>query len=152
RTQGLIWGASRLGGALSPLIVVPLQAAVGWRMTFALLGAIGVVWVLLWRALYQDRGADGLAVCPDNLHRSVPWAELARQPQLWLLFTMYFCYAWGSWFYFGWFPVYLVKAAGFSEGEMGIFTALPFLAGALGNVVGGFLCDWLAARFGLKTG
>ena len=26
---------------------------------------------------------------------------------------MYFCYAWGSWFYFGWFPTYLVKAAGF---------------------------------------
>ena len=30
RTQGFIWAASRIGGALSPLIVVPLQSAVGW--------------------------------------------------------------------------------------------------------------------------
>src|SRR5260370_15521981 len=35
---------------------------------------------------------------------------------------------------------------------MGIVTALQFLAGALGNIAGGFLCDWLAGRFGLKTG
>jgi MFS transporter, ACS family, glucarate transporter len=151
RTQGFIWAASRLGGALSPLIVVPLQAAVGWRMTFVLLGVIGVVWALFWRALYRDRAAGGGAEIP-GLHIGVPWAVLLRQRQLWLIFTMYFCYAWGSWFYFGWFPVYLVKAAGFSEAEMGIFTALPFLAGAIGNLAGGFLCDWLAVRFGLKTG
>lgn len=151
RTQGFIWAASRFGGALAPLIVVPLQSALGWRMTFVFLGAIGVVWALFWRALYQDRPAGGAAELP-GLHASVPWSELLRQRQLWLIFMMYFCYAWGSWFYFGWFPVYLVKAAGFSEAEMGLFTALPFLAGAMGNVVGGFLCDWLAVRFGLKTG
>ena len=54
---------------------------------------------------------------------------------------MYFCYAWGSWFYFGWFPVYLVKGAGFSEKEMGLFTALPFLMGVGGNLVGGDSCE-----------
>src|SRR5450756_903592 len=31
RAQGAIWMASRLGGALSPLIVVPIQARYGWR-------------------------------------------------------------------------------------------------------------------------
>ncbi len=151
RTQGFIWAASRLGGALSPLIVVPLQSAVGWRMTFVVLGAVGVVWALFWRALYNDRPAGG-AGDKAPVHANVPWAELLRQRQLWLIFTMYFCYAWGSWFYFGWFPTYLVKAAGFSEAEMGIFSALPFLAGALGNIAGGFLSDRLAARFGLKLG
>jgi nitrate/nitrite transporter NarK len=45
-----------------------------------------------------------------------------------------------------------VKGAGFSEAQMGIFTALPFLLGTVGNLAGGFLCDYLAVRFGLKTG
>ena len=36
RTQGFIWGASRLGGALAPLIVVPLQQAIGWRTRHAM--------------------------------------------------------------------------------------------------------------------
>src|SRR3954451_6124477 len=30
RTQGFIWGASRAGGALAPLVVIPIQAAFGW--------------------------------------------------------------------------------------------------------------------------
>src|SRR6185503_4442133 len=55
-------------------------------------------------------------------------------------------------FYFGWFPSYLVKAEGFTEAEMGIFSALPFLLGALGNLTGGFLSDRLTVRYGLKIG
>jgi MFS family permease len=151
RTQGFIWAASRLGGALSPLIVVPLQSAVGWRLTFVALGAIGIVWVVFWRAVYSDRPAPG-ADERARLHSGVPWAELLRQRQLWLIFAMYFFQAWGSWFYFGWFPVYLGKAKGFTEAEMGVYSALPFLCGAFGNVAGGFLSDRLASRFGLKIG
>jgi nitrate/nitrite transporter NarK len=69
-----------------------------------------------------------------------------------LIFAMYWCYAWGSWFYFTWFPVYLVKGAGFTEAQMGIFSALPFVMGAAGNIVGGWLSDRLVARLGLKIG
>ena len=68
----------------------------------------------------------------------MPWRALFRWRQLWLIFIMYFCYAWGSWFYFGWFPVYLVKGAGFTEAQMGVFAALPFLMGAAGNLDGRF--------------
>ena len=151
RLQGFIWAASRFGGALSPLLVVPLQKAVGWRMSFSLLGAIGVVWALCWRAWYTDRSAPDAVERPLS-HSGIPWGELMRQRQLWLIFVMYWCYAWGTWFYFSWFPVYLVKAAGFSEVEMGIFSALPFMLGAAGNLAGGFLSDLLVVRFGLKTG
>src|SRR5580765_7314389 len=73
RTQGFVWAASRMGGALSPLIVVPLQSAVGWRLTFVLLGAVGVVWALFWRALYSDHPAGAGEEAP--LHASVPWGE-----------------------------------------------------------------------------
>jgi ACS family glucarate transporter-like MFS transporter len=149
RTQGYIWAASRMGGALAPLIVVPLQATMGWRLTFVALGATGMVWVVFWRTLYSDRPAPGTVAA---LHSGVPWAELLRQRQLWLIFAMYFFQAWGTTFYFGWFPTYLVKGEGFTEGEMGVFSALPFVCGAFGNLAGGFLSDRLAARFGLKIG
>jgi MFS family permease len=149
RTQGYIWAASRFGGALAPILVVPLQQDVGWRWAFVVFGTIGIVWALVWRALYRDPPA--VATGPV-MHDGIPWRILVRRPQMWLIFVMYFCYAWGSWFYFSWFPVYLVKGAGFTEGQMGIFAALPFLLGTAGNLVGGHLSDFLAARFGLKTG
>jgi len=151
RTQGFIWAASRLGGALAPLIVVPLQSAVGWRWTFVALGVTGMVWAVFWRLLYHDRPAPS-AGGRANLHSRVPWSELLRQRQLWLIFAMYFFQAWGTTFYFGWFPTYLIKAEGFTEAQMGIYSALPFLGGAFGNIAGGFLSDRLAARFGLKIG
>jgi ACS family glucarate transporter-like MFS transporter len=148
RTQGFIWAASRFGGALAPLIVTPLQARIGWRWAFAILGAIGVSWALVWRACYRDENPE----CARTSGVGTPWALLLAAPQLWLIIVMYFCYAWGSWFYFAWFPVYLVKGAGFTEAQMGVFAALPFLAGALGNIIGGALGDRLVSRFGLRNG
>jgi MFS transporter, ACS family, glucarate transporter len=163
RTQGFVWAASRLGGALAPLLVVPLQSRLGWRWTFLILGAVGIAWALCWRAWYHDSPAEQPGITTGELdeigageeptsHIPVPWNKLLRARQLWLICAMYWCYAWGSWFYFGWFPVYLVKGAGFTEAQMGIFSALPFLLGAAGNLVGGFLSDRLVVRLGLKTG
>ena len=151
RTQGYIWAASRFGGALAPLLVVPLQTRVGWRWTFVIFGAVGLVWAIVWRRLYRDVSPT-LALSTTESHSRVPWRMLIHDQQIWLIFVMYFCYAWGSWFYFGWFPVYLVKGAGFTDTQMSIFAALPFLLGAAGNLAGGFLCDHLAVRFGLKAG
>ncbi len=44
RAQGFVWGASRLGGALAPLLLVPLQQRFGWQAIFWGLGALGLVW------------------------------------------------------------------------------------------------------------
>ena len=151
RTQGFIWAASRFGGALSPLIVVPLQLKVGWRVAFMILGAIGVVWAVCWTVLYRDK-PEGERPTPALARAAVPWRTILRKPQLWIILLMYFCQAFGSWFYFGWFPVYLVKGAGFTESQMGIFSALPFLLGATGSLVGGILSDFLVTRIGLKNG
>lgn len=150
RTQGYIWAASRLGGALAPLMVTPLQATIGWRWTFAILGVIGVAWVMVWRALYHEPRPQGAV--EGEQREKTPWNLLLRAPQLWLIVVVYFCYAWGSWFYFGWFPVYLVKGAGFTEAQMGVFAALPFLAGAAGNLIGGASGDRLVIRYGLRNG
>ena len=162
RTQGFIWSASRLGGALAPLIVVPLQISIGWRAAFGVLGLLGVAWAICWRAWYHDRPSEQPGITPEELeeietgglraglsggHAEIPWRMLLSRSQLWLIFAMYFFQAFGSWFYFGWFPVYLMKGAGFTEKEMGLFTALPFLMGAAGNLAGGFLSDAMVGRW-----
>jgi len=128
------------------LLVVPLQMLVGWRWTFGLLGLCGAAWAVVWQLRFagERSGSDEVA------HERTPWGELFRQRQIWLICVMYFCYAWGSWFFFGWFPTWLVRGEGFSEAEMGVFAALPFLAGTAGNVAGGFLSDRMVSRYGLK--
>jgi MFS family permease len=179
RAQGVIWGASRVGGAVSPWLVVPLMAAVGWRGAFHIFGAIGIVWAIGWFVWYRDRPSQqrgitaqelaeigqtsSAGVAPGRAHDAggdacatrdagVPWNSLFRSPRLWLIMAMYWTYVWGSMFYLTWFPTYLVKGRGLTESEMGKFAALPFILGTIGNVVGGVLCDRLSRRFGLSLG
>jgi nitrate/nitrite transporter NarK len=163
RAQGFIWGASRVGGALSPVIVVPLMGIFGWRTTFVIFGAIGLVWSVLWFLWYRDRPAEQPGITASELAEigggaeakarvAIPWARLFRSPQLWLIMGMYWCYVWGSMFYLTWFPTYLVKGRGVKIEELGWRAALPFILGAVGNFFGGWLCDRLSRKFGLSRG
>jgi ACS family glucarate transporter-like MFS transporter len=163
RAQGFVWGASRLGGAITPLLLVPLMATIGWRSAFFLFGAAGIVWAIAWRIWYRDDPAQHAAVTPAELaeigpdrsrldHHSIPWDQLFRSRQLWLIMAMYACYVWGSMFYITWLPEYLTKGRGLSEGEMSVFAAIPFLMGACGNLMGGFASDRLTRTWGPKVG
>jgi nitrate/nitrite transporter NarK len=69
---------------------------------------------------------------------------------LWLIALAYFFYAFGSWFFFNWFPTWMVKGVGFSVAEMGLYGSIPFFLGVIGNLIGGVLCDRLAQRIGIR--
>ncbi len=163
RARGVVWASSRLGGALAPLLIVPLLGIVSWRATFLLLGAVGVVWALFWRAWFHDHPNEQPGITAAELaeigtphshagRHNVLWRSFLAHRQIWLLAAMYWCYVWASWFYFTWFPTYLVRGAGFTEREMALVSALPFLLGCCGNLAGGALSDRLTVRFGAKIG
>ena len=160
RGQGIVWAASRLGGALAPLLLVPLEQHFGWRAVFYVLAVVGAIWALVWWRWFHDRPRDQPGITAQELaeigehgneaHRSPPWRKLLRLKQLWLIVFAYGFYAWGSWFYFNWFPTWMVHAGGFSLSEMGVYASFPFFLGIGSNLIGGVLCDRLAARIGLQ--
>jgi len=147
RAHGYIWGASRFGGALAPLLVVPLQVAYGWRASFWVFGLAGCAWCAVWWIYYRDEGAP----YPPEPH-TAPAAHMFRSRQMWLILGMYSSQAWGSWFFFSWLPTYLIKARSFSEGEMAVAASMPFLLGTVSNIAGGFLGDAACRRWGMRSG
>jgi ACS family glucarate transporter-like MFS transporter len=161
RSQGVVWAASRLGAALAPLTLVPLQMHFGWRAVFWLLGALGLVWTAGWWMWFHDHPAaqpgitqaelQEIGESSESLHRSVPWRRLLALPQLWLLVAAYGFYGWASWFYFSWFPTWMVNGAHISLASMGIVASFPFLLGICGNLAGGYLSDRLVERYGMKV-
>src|SRR6476619_1392709 len=52
--QGLVHAASRLGNALAPLLVGALIAFSTWRTSFFVIGAVSVVWAVVWAVYYRD--------------------------------------------------------------------------------------------------
>ena len=163
RAHGTVWMASRIGGALTPLLVVPIVAAYGWRMAFYLFGIIGVVWAAAWYWWYRDYPTEMAGVTPEELahigegsaraaHSALPWAQVVKSPNFWAILLMYHAYCWGSYFYVSWMPTYLRLGRGFTADEMKIYAMLPFIAGAVGNLTGGALSDLLVRRVGLRIG
>lgn len=174
KAQGYVWAATRLGGAAAPFIVLPIVANQGWRFSFYLLGGIGVVWSLVWVLTYRDKNRHhtmhekahiAKEKAREGLHQAhmaekivkqraheIPWRTIFSNRQFWILCMMYFFYAFGSWFFFTWFPEYMKQGRGFEADELKYAVAIPFIMSMIGNVAGGHLTDRLTARYGIAIG
>ncbi len=176
KAQGYVWAATRLGGAAAPFIVIPMVASdtIGWRGSFYILGAIGVIWSVVWFATYRDKNRhltlhekahkakEKLAVGMHQAHEAekivkektqeIPWRSLFTNRQFWILCMMYFFYAFGSWFFFTWFPEYMKQGRGFEASELKYAVAIPFIMSMIGNIAGGHLTDKLTVKYGVTVG
>ncbi|MEO6909415.1 MAG: MFS transporter [Edaphobacter sp.] len=159
--QGLPHAASRLGAALTPPLVVFLMMKFNWRVPFFLFGLLGLVWAAVWYFYYRDKPSEHPGVnaaelqliqrstCPvDDSSKTVPWRLILTNRTVWMLSLMYFCYGYSIDIYLDWFPKYLYDARGLDLKMMGFYASLPFIAGAAGDLLGGWLSDVWAARTG----
>jgi len=158
--QGLTHAGSRLGGAITPFLVVLIIARWGWRAAFLSCASLGVVWAAAWFWYYRDSPAEHGSVSQTELNliqaslrhdgsgssTRIPWAKILRNPQMWILSGMYFCYAYDLAVYLTWFPDYLSASRGFDLRHMGLYSSLLLMAGVVGDVTGGSLSDFLARR------
>jgi ACS family glucarate transporter-like MFS transporter len=161
RVTGLMWTYARAGGAVSPLIVVWLLGYMGWRHTFWVFGILGIIWAAFFWFWFRDHPENKKGVNQAELeyiraghiprdevnHVRVPWGRLLRSGNMWAICWMYFCFAYGWYFYITWLPTFLQ-----SRGVSMAFGGMPLAFGAVGCVLGGYLTDHLVKRTGnLKT-
>jgi sugar phosphate permease len=161
--QGATHAGSRLGGAITPALVVLIIVRYGWRAAFICCGALGLIWAALWFWYYRDTPDEHPSVNAEERElirsslelargakslQSVSWKCILSSPQMWILSAMYFCYAYNLSVYLVWFPKYLNDHRGFNLKQMGFYASLPLLAGVVGDVFGGWFSDLLAKRTG----
>jgi ACS family glucarate transporter-like MFS transporter len=149
RATSVFWTATAVGGALTPLLVVPIQQAYGWRAAFVLFGSLGVVWVVFWRAWFRDDPPGKIAA--ERPHVPAPWSAILRNRNFYRILAMYHAYCWGAYFYLSWLPTYLQTGRGMTEDQMRIAASLPSWAGFAGILAGGWLSDLLARRYSLRV-
>jgi MFS transporter, ACS family, glucarate transporter len=164
QAQAIIWTASRLGAGLSAILVIPIQQKYGWQASFYVLGVIGVVWVVFWYFWHEEEPENAKDISENELdlilktrqlsnhNTNIPLSKLLNNSNLWFLMVMYFCYAWGAYFFQGWLPKYLQSGRGISENELKIVSSVPFLFAAAGCFFGGILSDFLVKKYGKKWG
>jgi ACS family glucarate transporter-like MFS transporter len=161
RACGVFLMATQLGGAIAPLLVVPIQVHYGWRASFYVFGILGVAWSVIWYRWFRDTPAEkpevSLAERKETsgliakANHALPWKIALRSTNLWATMSIGACYMYTLYFFQSWFHTYLVKARGYSEDDL-LLSSLPFLVGAGANLGGGLASNALVKRMGLKWG
>jgi MFS transporter, ACS family, glucarate transporter len=155
--QGVTHAGSRLGGAMTPPLVVLIIAKFGWRAAFFSFGVLGALWSAVWFFYYRDTPEEhaGVNQAERDLigagrKRSdhIPWRKILSHANLWILAVMYFCYNFNLNVYNDWFPTYLHDSRGMTLTKMGIYASLPLFAGVLGDLAGGWFSDRVLKRTG----
>jgi MFS family permease len=156
--SGVTLMAGQIGGALAPLLIVPIQSRYGWRASFFVFGALGLVWAAVWSTWFRDTPAgNGHArnLQPTAALRSrespFPWRAALRSPSVLAVLGTAFCYVYAYNFFQTWFHTFLVKGRGFSEGGL-LLSALPYVVAVCANLSGGAVSDALVQRLGLTRG
>jgi MFS family permease len=150
--------ASQVGGAVAPLLVLPIQMRYGWRVSFYVFGVIGLVWAGVWYAWFRDSPEEKRGrVPPPSIGRAssaghaFPWRLAYRSTTVWSIVGLAFCYVYVYNFFQTWFHTFLVRGRGFSETTL-LLSALPFVVAACANLAGGAASDALVRRLGAKRG
>ena len=159
--HGAVFMSSRLGAAATPPLVILIISAAGWRVSFWIFGSLGVVWTALWWYWFRDDPAAHESVSADELALivsgtpstpgNVQWRDLLDLNLL-CICLMYFCIAYGLYFYLTWLPTYFKDARGFSTQQAAWLASAVLVTGAVASIIGGWLTDRLTKRYGLKVG
>ncbi len=150
-----ISAGSTLGAAVGAPLVAWIISVTSWRWSFIVTGAIGLLWVAIWRTLVStpeetrwlpeperqrilaERGG-GLAA-PDR--GGVGYLGLIRAPAMWGLFISQGCMVYTVYLYLSWLPNYLQTQRHMSVMGSGIYTALPFLVASVVNIIANWIGD-----------
>ncbi|MEY4457060.1 MAG: hypothetical protein RLY15_1324 [Bacteroidota bacterium] len=166
RAQAVIWGASRLGAALTPFVVLPIQQKYSWHTSFYILGFVGILWTLFWIFWHKEEPAQSNSISKEELNFIHTNRELNthsnkektsflsgfKNKNLGYLLIMYVCYAIGAYFFQSWFHTYLQKGRNISADALMWASSVPYLLAALGCFAGGWLSDKACLKWGKKWG
>jgi ACS family glucarate transporter-like MFS transporter len=150
------------GAAASGPLITWLLVTFGWRASFLLTAPSAFLCAAAWWWYVRDRPTEHPGVNReerDLIEAGRTAAELApvergawrivlRNRQILLLTAGYFCVNYLWYFFFNWLFLYLIESRGLKLLQGGWYAAVPWMAGAVGAVAGGWLCDRWWRRIG----
>ena len=162
---------ARFGGAVTNILIATiLIGTIGmqWQWAVLLLSAGGIVLAIVFFIMVRNTPADHPRVNPAELaiigtggtsageQERVSFKQLlsesppkARMSVLLLAMAASFSTV-ADQIFSGWIPLFLKEGHQLNYKEMGVYSSLPLIGGAIGGVVGGFLNDTAIRKFSRK--
>jgi sugar phosphate permease len=145
----------------------------GWRWTFIIFGALGLIWVPIWWALIRDTPQSHPWANDRELRfiQSVAGAAPRRQKEEHLgrdemkqalkvmltrngigVFLTFLTFGYVLFTFLNWLPIYMHDTFHLSIVKSASWTSVSYLAGFVGFLASGPINDWLVAKYGYAKG
>lgn len=154
--SGLFDSGSKFGGAVAMPLITWLIVSYGWKMTFAIIGLLGIVWTVIWLLYFKETPEEHKGVNEAELNyiyegmekeeegnKELPmkWYELLKYKNIWAMCIGFFMINYNSYFFITWLPTYLVKERGMNLMQMGFAASLPLICAMIAEVAAGWASD-----------
>jgi ACS family hexuronate transporter-like MFS transporter len=156
--QGIFGAGASLGSVVSAPIIALLYIAFGWKMTFVLIAALGLIWVIPWLIINKaapekhpwltEKERNYILDTDPDANASVEvvpvltWRELLKFRNTWGIIMSRFFIDPVWWLFVTWLPTFLKEQFLFDIKQIGAFTWLPYLFAAIGSLAGGYHSSW----------
>jgi ACS family glucarate transporter-like MFS transporter len=165
--NGIIFCGVGFGAGITPPLITYIMLHQGWRWSFWVSAALGLLVGGIWYILARDApgqhpwiSAEEMAHIQAGLPRAdsaksgvkLPWSAILRNRHILAVTFSYFCYGYAAYIFFSWFFIYLSTVRGLNLRDSSYYTMLPFLAMAAGCLLGGWTSDRLTKRYGKRVG
>lgn len=140
KAQSAMLSSNAFGAALAPLVAAPMMLWLGWRMMFVVIALIGFVLVAVY-AIFLRKPAPKEKAQKKTSGRSMSMKDLLQTPIMWKLVVAWFGLDVVLWGFASWLPSYLLKVRHLDLLQAGVVASLPFFAGGVAMILGGWLVD-----------
>ena len=170
--QGIFNSGASIGNVIAPIIIVYLYAQFGWKSTYIILGAVGLIWILPWLLINKSKPESHPWITEDeknmllndriesdnfstNGKKSLSVIKILSFKEPWGILLCRFFIEPIWWFFAGWMPIYLNSKFDLSIEEIGNTMWISYLMAAAGGILGGVFTEEVIKRtstdFGRKA-
>jgi ACS family D-galactonate transporter-like MFS transporter len=150
RVIAIAFAGNQVGLAIGATLAAFILATFGWQAVFYMIGGASLLLTAAWFSLYPDKTIGRPASARADNALRIPWISLFGYRSTWGIAFGQMGYLYAYFFFVTWLPGYLILERKMTLLNSGIVGALPFWAGLVGTLGGGFLGDYLIKR-GVST-
>lgn len=152
--QGVFNAGASIGSMVAPPLIAILWIAFGWKLTFVIVGALGLLWIIPWLGINKATPESHLwiteqerkyiiagrpATKPESSSsKSLTVKQILSHRESWAVLVSRFFIEPIWWLFVSWMPIYLADQYGFDVKQIGLFAWVPYVGAAMGSLLGGY--------------
>lgn len=158
--QGLFGAAASIGSILAPIVILSLYMTIGWKMTFVVIGVLGISWIIPWLIINKKGPKEHQWITDEEREYIISnqpeskvtnevgksWGELLSNKKNYSVILGRFFLDPIWWMFVTFLPMYLVEEFGLNIKELAFSAWVPYVGAMVGSIAGGWFSGYLIRK------